>query len=320
MNKIAYVSKGPDKIVDNFKPPVKPQMGVRNWPFALNCTRLKWETIPLKEISLYDVFLVNLYPQSKHAYHIKLRNPNAFIIGMPDPHLERVFQVDFDGIHSQLQYCDVIGARTKAGVRVYQALYPNKNVYWLPSPIGPTSAFVKLQIPYEERQDIILSIDHRSTHTMTIQNVLACKQLQDELGWPVHYYNAMPRSIEYANMMGLDVVFLPKTKWQAFVKAAANYKVCVDMYAVHANHRHGQVMGLLKVPMFGSALPNQTTYDEDYNLFRLQHIFGNLKFLFKDDLFEDFGTRSFKYVNANYSFKASKERVERILQNENIQT
>lgn len=244
---VAFVNKGaPDiRVTERI-------IGVGAWSNALQCDRVKWEQKPPPEVRDYKLFLVNLFPQSQHISHIRTLNSDAVIVAMPDPHLERALRDGNLTMLEEMQKADIIGGRTNADCQVYGHLL-NKPATLMPSPIDVEALKPLRNTP---KEDFILTVDHRAEPNLTAQNVAAVAAVQRELGLRVIYCKPMGNTLELAKLAGLEADFRTKVPFSEFVHLIARAKFGIDMYAAHAQHRHGQAHAAIGTPLITSTWVN----------------------------------------------------------------
>jgi hypothetical protein len=306
---VAFVNKGaPDiRVTDRI-------IGVGAWSNALQCDRLKWEQEPLPEVRNYKLFLVNLFPQSQHISHIRTLNPDAVIVAMPDPHLERSLRDGNLTMLEEMQKADIIGGRTREGCMVYGYLL-NKPAVWMPSPID-VDFFVPLRDTPKE--DFILTVDHRAEPNLTAQNVAAVAAVQRRYGLKVIYCKPVGNTLAYAKLAGLEADFRIKVPFSEFVHLIARAKFGIDMYAAHAQHRHGQAHAAIGTPIITSHWCNRTGHlvETPFNISAVVHGFSELidERNTDYDAYQEMRENGFKVVDELYSFEAAQDRIRDLLE------
>lgn len=300
---VAFVNKGPPdiRVTDRI-------IGVGAWPNALQCDRLKWEQEPPAEMKNYRLFLVNLFPQGKHISHIRALNPDAVIVAMPDPHLERSLRDGNLTMLEEMQQADYIGGRTPYDCEVYGHLL-NKPTRWMPSPIDVESLKPLRDTP---KEDFILTVDHRAEPNLTAQNVAAVAAIQRETGMKVIYCKPMGNTLAYARLAGLEADFRTKVPFGEFIHLIARAKFGIDMYAAHAQHRHGQACAAIGTPLVTSYWCNKTGHRAEMP-FNTRAIFWAAKDLIEeDDHYQEMRKQGFRIVKDLYSFEAARSQVRAI--------
>jgi hypothetical protein len=296
---VAFVNKGaPDiRVTDRI-------IGVGAWPNALQCDRVKWEQEPPPEVRNYKLFLVNLFPQSQHISHIRTLNPDAVIVAMPDPHLERSLRDGNLTMLEEMKKADYIGGRTEADCQVYGHLL-NKPSVWMPSPID-IDYFVPLRDTPKE--DFILTVDHRAEPNLTAQNVAAVAAVQRELGLKVVYCKPQGNTLAYARLAGLEADFRTKVPFSEFVHLIARAKFGIDMYAAHAQHRHGQAHAAIGTPLITSVWGNEFGHFVVDSPFSLQAVDAAICLHTSAYAYEVHQHRGFTRIE-QYGFEAAKSRI-----------
>jgi hypothetical protein len=297
---VAFVNKGaPDiRVTDRI-------IGVGAWPNALQCDRVKWEQEPPPEVRNYKLFLVNLFPQSQHISHIRTLNPDAVIVAMPDPHLERSLRDGNLTMLEEMKKADYIGGRTEADCQVYGHLL-NKPSVWMPSPID-IDYFVPLRDTPKE--DFILTVDHRAEPNLTAQNVAAVAAVQRELGLKVVYCKPQGNTLAYARLAGLEADFRTKVPFTEFVHLIARAKFGIDMYAAHSQHRHGQAHAAIGTPLITSAWCNRTGH-LSAEPFHIKFVINAARELVEDSRLYDSARQHSSMINEGlYGFEAAKSRI-----------
>jgi hypothetical protein len=301
---VAFVNKGaPDiQVTERI-------IGVGAWSNALQCDRVKWEQKPPPEVRNYKLFLVNMFPRSKHISHIRALNPDAVIVAMPDPHLERALRDGNLSMLKEMQKADIIGGRTDYDCDVYGALL-NKPTVHMPSPIDINALYPLRDTAKEE---FILTVDHRSEPNLTAQNVAAVAAIQREHGLKVVYCKPMGNTLAYAKLAGLEADFRTKVPFTEFVHLIARAKFGIDMYAAHANHRHAQAHAAIGTPLIGSSWCNPTA---TYTVapFNTHHAVTRAYDLLNNRFsYEDARRIGFDVVQRLYSFESVREIVRHII-------
>lgn len=300
---VAFVQKGPPNIRITER-----IIGVAAWSNALQCDRVKWEDEPPIEVRNYRLFLVNLFPQSHHITHIRAMNPEAVIIAMPDPHLERMLRDGNITMLEEMQKADLIGGRTWSDCMVYTALLYKPSV-WLPSPIDID---ILAHLRSTPKEDFVLTVDHRCEPNLTAQNVAAVTAVQRELGLKVVYCKPQGNTLAYAKLAGLEADFRTKIPFREFVELIARAKFGIDMYAGHAQHRHGQAHAAIGTPLITSSWCNHIGH-LNTSPFNMEFVINAARELVEDSkTYHSMRSHSFEVVKS-FGFEASRERIRNLL-------
>lgn len=237
--------------------PEAPLLGMDGMAGALGCDVLAWENEP-PDLGRWDVFLVQMFNIGKHQVaQIRARRPGAFIVGLPDPPPEHVFDPGMtdraDSLLDELALCDVIGARCLDGrdTAVYAALL-DKPWLAMPGPLQTAAWFGALSEEFES-EDLIVTCDHSWNPQYTAGNVAAVARLQRETGWPVIYADATPQTQQMARAARMiDVTFYPKLPLADFAALAARARIGIDLYAAHSMGRNGIIFAAVGTPCITS--------------------------------------------------------------------
>jgi hypothetical protein len=304
---VAFVNKGPPDIRVTER-----IVGVGAWSNALQCDRVKWEKEPPPDVRNYKLFLVNLFPQSQHISHIRALNPDAMIVAMPDPHLERSLRDGNLTMLEEMQKADYVGGRTPYDCEVYGYLL-NKPAVWMPSPIDVDALKPLRDTP---KEDFILTVDHRAEPNLTAQNVAAVAAVQRELGLKVIYCKPMGNTLELAKLAGLEADFQTKVPFTEFVHLIARAKFGIDMYAAHAQHRHGQAHAAIGTPLITSGWGNYTApfssdFDGPFDIGGVLDVAHG--WCTYDYLYENAQEYGYEAIERLYSFEAAQHRIKELL-------
>lgn len=295
-----------------------PSVSVSLWPHVLGCPLLRWGTervddpIPV-DLSPYDLFLVNLFatPDAHHIEQIRRARPDATIVAMPDPSIDIVLaRPEWMFLLQQMQKADLIGGRTVHDYEVYRALL-NRPAILLPSPIGPSDFF----LPYRDKakEDVIVTQDHPLTPSAEAQNVAALALIQRRTGLKVIYAAAREHTRQYAEMAGLQAEWHDHINFYEFVELTARARLCVDLYARHSYHRQAVLCAMVGTPCVGSTWCGSTGHPQVDPLDPSQAEDQALQLLRSPRYYERVRQQGFRVVEQNYSFAASRDRIERLV-------
>jgi hypothetical protein len=312
--RVAYVYKS-KKRIEKFKHPEKPVVGISALPRALECHRLYWEKTPIgrKVLNNYDVFLVNLFFNSLHLKHLRDARPNALIVAMPDPHLEKFLNHNkgITRLKDIKNYCDVIAARTRQAANLYSNLtgVPGE---WLPSPIGPTTAYKKYRsLP---KKKYILTVDHKSEPNRTMQNIAVLAGINSATNARIVYFLPRNNTKRAAKLTSIsNIKFNPRVNYREFIKIIGTSLIGVDMYAAHAQNRHGLAHAIIGTPMVGSMWTNPTGHPlcDPFDTQRAVEL--GVRLIQDENYYKRQRERGFEFIKKYYSFEAIRNRVSDII-------
>lgn len=315
MTSIAFVWGENESATDPAPPPT---LSVSAWPYLFDKKWVRWDTsrehyIPAEIMDAAVVF-VNLFhtADSIHIERIREMYPHCFIVAMPDPTLDLVLaHHDWTNMYRQMSMADMIGGRTRHDCEVYGTLL-NKPTVVLPSPVGPEDWFK--QFRGLQKDDYLLTLDHRFAPNNTLLNVAVVAAVQRKTGCRVIYAAEREQTKVYAAQAGLKCEFVGDVPFTEFATLTAKARLCVDMYASHSYGRQGVLCAEVGTFCIGSSWCSDVgqavidpfevkaaadmaihwwNVDEDYRAQRYQ--------------------QQHNVVEVKYGFRASKDRLEKLL-------
>ena len=293
------------------RPSGKPVCSVAAWPMALGCNVLGWDgnvpgSVPVDELRKYDVFLVNLFSDSRHVEQIKAAHPGAFVVAMPDPYLELVLYGDNQRIMRQMAMADVIGGRTQHDAAVYGALL-DKPAFWLPSPVGPADIFRALWD--DPKEDVIITTEHNGIPNSSVATIAALVQIQRYMpDVPIHFYKPSDKTRAIAEISGLRVVWKQSVPYAEMARQTARARWGVDLYAGHSQGRNLMTHAMTGTPVVGSCTNNPAgtfAVDPYHAGEAAQAVMQN----WQGTRYEAARQRAFEFTEAHYGFDASRQRM-----------
>jgi hypothetical protein len=282
----------------------------------MECDVIGWDsakpnTAPARKIRRYDVFLVNLFTDSRHIEQIKRVHPDAFVVAMPDPYLELAIYAADTVILEQMARADAIGARVQEGVSLYGALY-DKPAAWLPSPIGPPGVWDKYWDI--EKEDAIIATEHNGYPRSSTATVAALARMQRRIPEAtIHFYRPSPKTRTAAELAGLQATWHERVDYPRMVEATARARWGIDLYGGHSQGRNLMTHAMAGTPVVGSNTNNPTGglavgpyCVED----AVAHVVAN----WKGPRYEEHRRNARNYVRATYGFDASRRRMAHTLE------
>jgi hypothetical protein len=288
-------------------------VSVALWSEVLGCEPMRWNgTVP--DLRGYQVLMVNLFhlSETRPIRDIKAGNPAIKVIVMPDPSLDLVlYHREWGHMFEEMALADLIGGRTPYDCEVYGALL-NKPSAWLPSPIGPDEWF----LPYREmaKEDYILALDHPLEPYASAHNVAALALIQRETGRRVLYADAREETKAYARLAGLEAEWTGRVAFGEFVEMTARARLCVDLYARHSYHRHGVLCAMVGTPCISSLWAGVTGHPECHPYRPEWALEIAARLLEHPEDYEEVRLRGFRVVEEEYSFRASRARIEALME------
>lgn len=287
-----------------------PLCTVALWPLVLDCALLGWDSsqpgsVPANDIKGYDIFLVNLFTDSKHVQQIKAVHPQAYVIALPDPYLELALNDPENTLIEQLESADAIGGRTMHDVAVYGPLF-NKPAVWLPSPVGPVDGFREYW--NEPKEDVLIATEHNGFPRSSASTIAALAIIQKRLDVPVYFYRPDAKTKRLAQSAGLNVIWREGVDYQTMAQATARARWGVDLYPGHSQGRNLQTHAMVGTPVVGSETNNDfdgVQLDPYCPEDAAHHVIVN----WKGPKYEAIRKRAFDYTENNYGFDASRQRM-----------
>jgi hypothetical protein len=315
--KVAYVYKSSPGIKKTEKNRLG--VGISALPPALGCDRVYWGNTILSKNKLnkYDLFLVNVFPQSKHVKQLRGMFPNKIIVAMPDPHLEKFLRKKQDIQRIvEFKYANLIGARTKVAAKLYSSLTGVDSI-WMPSPIGPTSKFEAYRTQYTQK-DFILSVDHKCEPTRTMQNIAALAEILRRVDIRIILVNPQKFSRKLAKELELNIEFKDFLPYASFLRFIAQAKIGVDMYAAHSQHRHALTHAMVGTPLVSSSWSNCVGHlaCDPFDSKRAGEL--AMRLFENQDYYTKIRNRGFAHIDKHYSYEACRQRVRNIMQRFNL--
>lgn len=208
---------------------------------------------PSASVGQYDCYIVHLFVDMRHVEQIRVKQPDALIVVLPDAYFGEVFTgcnpAQEQTFINQLKLADVIGYISESNRQFYSAW--GKPMVAFPMPIGTPEFFAEVrELP---KEDFIITCDHSPrVIEYTIQNVAALALIQKHTGMRVAYYNPGPNTELYARELGLKAEFHPPAVYENYVRRAARARLGVDMYALHGFGRNELTLAYAGTPCVGS--------------------------------------------------------------------
>lgn len=298
------------------RPGTRPVCSVAAWPMVLGCDVIGWDSAmpnaaPADEIRRHDVFLVNLFTDSRHIEQIKRLHPESFVVAMPDPYLELAVYAADTLILEQMALADAIGARVREGVSLYGALF-DKPAAWLPSPVGPSGIWDKYwDIP---KEDAIIATEHNGYPRSSVATVAALAVLQRRLpDVTIHFYRPSPKTKTAAELAGLQAVWHEAVDYPRMVEATARARWGIDLYGGHSQGRNLLTHAMAGTPVVGSTTNNPhggPAVDPYCVDDAVAHVVANWKGL----RYKHHRRNARAYVEGIYGFDASRRRMAQTLE------
>jgi hypothetical protein len=304
-------------------PAPPPTLSVSAWPYLFGKEWVRWNTLRVRETydalnqlkqSPPDAAFINLFhtDDSNHAVQIKNLFPKCVVVAMPDPTLDLVLaHTDWQNMYRQMQMADIIGGRTRYDCEVYGALL-NKPTVLLPSPVGPDDWFA--QFRGLDKEDYLITLDHRFAPSNTVLNVAAVTEIQRKTGCKVLYAAERDQTMIYARLAGLDCEFLGDVPFTEFCKITAKARLCVDMYASHSYGRQGVLCAEVGTFCVGSGWCTEVgqAMVDPFDVKRAVEV--GVHWWQVDEAYRANRTaQALRVIDKMFGFEASKARIEKLL-------
>jgi len=264
-----------------------------------------------RRVREYDVFMVNLFSATRAIEHIKSLHPGALVIAMPDPYLEMIAGHQWDNLINQMSMADIIAPRTIWGEGFFATLL-DKPTFALPSPIDPLPAFAPFRLPYAERENYIVSLDHNWWPNFNLPNLAVCRLAQQKTGMPIRYYKPEGKTKEIAAILGLNIRF-NKVSYRHMLTNLSKSRLAIDIYAGHSMGRFGLTCAATGTPLITSEWTNPVgaaTIDP----YRVAEALDKIIALSQPPVWEYCARRMQAEVNERYSAEACTTRLTRLLE------
>lgn len=277
------------------------------WSAVLDKPWLQWHPGQMPDLSMYDVFLINLFHthDSTHAQQIRDRYPKAKIIVSPDPLLDMVLtHPEWINMFDQMKIADFVACRTMTECAFYSVMLRVPCIY-LSSPIGPTEWYM----PYRDlpKEDLIVTLDHGFTNGITAPNVAGLANVQRQLRMKVVYVATRDYTQAYAQRAGLQAEFRGYVGLHELASLTAKARLCVDLYASHSVGRQAILSAAVGTPCITSTLCADTPGIKINPFDGLSRLALLAEQMVANS--EAFRVMGFADVQEKFSFEASKKRL-----------
>lgn len=233
------------------------------------------ESPPAGSIERYKVFLVNMFADQEHIAQIRMINPEAHIVALPDAYFEHAFVSPYARkYYEQLDMADRLAYVSFSNARFYQNIpwtRPKAPFWQISIPAGPLWKFGELRdssLVGDGDPQYIISLDHgeRAYPYLGVQNILVIQALQKQFPLNVIYVNPLESTKRAAEAMGLSsqIRFMPYVDYGAYCTLSAKATLGIDLYALHGYGRNELTWALCGLPYIGSAF---TEFQGPYNTF-----------------------------------------------------